>query len=296
MKPFVAFATIETFNSILTYETQNLLCKSKTNLIKYIIIMISKLKEMLISHKEAISFDQNSQRTKSSLIKILSKNKIWWWKFWNVYKSKIKIWDKYREFAIKRFIDTRDDANKSILIHKRLKEISVPTWTTYRKIESDWSILMTLWNKDGSFVFSSNNGSLDASVLRKDKINKIDNLSEFYQSAYDIIKKVTENNMKLYFDAYMFKYKENELSMIVWDFDRIQEDQKENLSNIKSYNIREFCYALLHSSDYFVIHNDFFRWFAYFMINKQNSWDTFLSWLNLDCIYNDVWNQTIRGY
>jgi hypothetical protein len=51
--------------------------------------------------------------------------------------------------------------------------------------------------------------------LKENKIDKVNNLTEFYESAYNVIKKLIENNMKTYFDAYMFKYKDNNLNLIV---------------------------------------------------------------------------------
>jgi hypothetical protein len=102
--------------------------------------------------------------------------------------------------------------------------------------------------------------------------------------------------MKTYFDAYMFKYKDNNLNLIVWDFDCI-ENKKDNLNNeIKLYNITEFYYSLLEASKFFVMNNTFATWFAYYLLNKQKNWDLFLSWINLNSIYADVDNLHARKY
>lgn len=227
--------------------------------------------------------------TKKSLIKILDKEKIGWWNYGKVSKVDIEVWDKKRKFAIKNFKDWEGVLNHSTDIYNILKKYKIDTWVTYRKIVGENSILMTLWNKDESYMFSSNNWSKDSQYLQKNPIEKINNLNDFYEQSYLNIKKLVDANLSAYFDSYIFKYKDNNLNSIVWDFDEIKE-KKIELTDLISNNIAEFCYALLRSAKYFEMTNDLFRKFAYFLLDKQQKNDPFLKDIDLEQIYNYVDN------
>ncbi|HRU50502.1 MAG TPA: hypothetical protein P5155_03270 [Candidatus Absconditabacterales bacterium] len=251
------------------------------------------LREKLVTKYKAIGLDEKLQLTKSSLVKILSKEKIGGGKYGTVYNSKVKVGKKHRGFAIKKFIDQQGDPDKSVLIHKQLKDIGVPTWTTYRKLIPDNSLLMTLGNKDGSYLFSANNSSLDSASLKKNRIEKIDNINAFYESAYDTIKKLTINNRDVFFDAYMFKYKDNKMDLIVGDFDSLKQNEENEF--LLENNIYEFCYALLRARHHFLKGDNIFDGFASFLIKKQNLGDPFLSKIDLNNIYNVAYRSFYIG-
>lgn len=235
------------------------------------------------------SIDNSWNVTKSSLIKIFNKEKIWWWHCGNISKVDVKIGEKNRKFAVKDFKNWEKTLNHSLWIYDILKQNNVDTWTTYRKIAWKNSVLMTLWNKSWSLIFSSNNWSEDLKYLKENKIDNINNLDDFYNNSYLNIKKLIDANLFVYFDSYIFEYKNNDLHLIVWDFDEIKKNEKERDFLIAN-NIYEYCYALLLSWKYFKRDDDLFTQFAFYLLDQQGKNDLYLKNINLDKIFDIVLN------
>ena len=245
-----------------------------------------------LNTSKALAVDKNWETIKSSLIKILNKEKIWWGKFGVVSSANVIVWNKKRVFAIKDFIglDRKEEMDLALSIFQKLKEIRIPTWTTYRKIEWKRSIIMTLWNKDWSLIFSANNGSKDSEQTKLSPISEITNLDDFFSSCLDILGVLTKNWVETFFDSYIYKYNSNQLGMIVWDFDKMFLYESGNLELLR-YNIYQLCYCFLRASEYFVLWEDFFRKFAHFLLDEQKKGNHTLKDIDLDSLFNEVYNK-----
>jgi len=246
------------------------------------------IKNLLWLNK-ANAIKQTCEWTQQSLIRILDREKIWEGVFGKIYKAKVKIGNKKKDFAIKEF-GSEAMANNAIAMYHKIKKIWIPTWTTYRSIGKK-SVLMTLGNKNWELVFSANNESNDSKTAKISPIAKIsdDTLNKFFDSALDTSDKLSSNKIVSYFDACIFVYKDEELKLLVWDFDKI-DNADEDAHNLMIKNIQEIAYAFLRAEPYFKMGEELFNKFAYHLISLQKQWDSRLK--NIDI--NEVCNRAYR--
>lgn len=240
--------------------------------------------------------DEQLKVKRSSLLSILEIKNIWWWRYGEVYKIKVKIWNRIREYALKEFHGKRyppeSSKNHSIRVYHKLKKLGVDVGVTYRELEI-WKtekryIIMTLENKDGSLVFGAENLSDDDWKTRSNPITQINNLNSFYNNAYrDLKEKVSQWNIDLFFDTYLYKYKDGNLSLKIRDFDRVDTKNLEGI-DLKKYNIREMAYSFFASYKHFWDNIKLFENFLLFLKWKQKEKDPFLKDIDIDEIFNNA--------
>ncbi len=225
--------------------------------------IISYVKDLLNFNK----VKKVSDGYKTSMIKILDNKTIGEWACGKITRNTISIWRRKRKLAMKHF-NSEKLKQHSLNTYAKLKETKIPTWNTYRNIEWEASVLMTRWNKEkASFVVSSNgwkNTSKDSEKLRKNPIaiNTISNLDDCFSTCLDTIEKLSKNKIKAPSDSYMVIYKNNEIKIIIWDFDSVRTTDKndiffddkmmsEDYKTIFEQNLKDFCVFIGIVSVYF---------------------------------------------
>ena len=97
-----------------------------------------------------------------------------------------------------------------------MKEAQLPTRTTYRGINRTFEVLMTLGNADGALLFSPHNDSKDREKAKSEHIfEKITNKDMFFEEAFSLLVKASEQGILLPWDAYFLKVKNGEFSLII---------------------------------------------------------------------------------
>jgi len=224
--------------------------------------MLEYIKKLLHISEKKIEVKATKDHINESLIKILSKSEIWSWSYGIVYKAKVKIWDKIRNFAIKSFQKPSKDREYNFTpeiqhcldTHKLLKEHNIPTWNTYRELKWENSILMTLWgHKEWEILFSANNNSKDINNLIQNRIKLgTEELNKFFEKAINIITNVSKINMMIFFDSFIFSYYKGDLDIIIGDLDRVEIDKyPSTIEAIVDVNIRRFWTCLSRLKPYF---------------------------------------------
>ncbi len=149
--------------------------------------------------------------------------------------QKGKIIRKNKDFVIKQFPNEKI-CNHSYKIWETIKELKLPTYTTYRKIENN-QILMTNLSTKKQFTISVNNNSEDSIVLVSEKINQIPNFTEFIENSIIIIKKLSQNNIFLIPYTYFILIDKNKsnIQLFIGDFDFVETNkhncEKDNFIN-----------------------------------------------------------------
>ena len=185
----------------------------------------------------AYRIDKNWEQTSWILLKVLAETPIGEWFYAAVSKVDLNFKGKKLAFAKKTFKNPDKSVQFSEFQHsldmrRRLKSAGLPTWQTYRPIEGENQILMTLGNKDQDMLISPHN------LWEKEKV--------------------------------FLKVHDQKVSLLVGDFDQIGV-WKRNVDEhiIFSSNIEQFWLFLLEIGKNLNIqlYSDFFN----FLIKQQNS-------------------------
>ena len=101
---------------------------------------------------------------------------------------------------------------------------------------------MTLGNVDGSLLFSPHNESKDREKAKSEYVfEKIANKDVFFEDAWKAIIQSAEENLILAWDSYFLKWKDENLSFLIGDFDQVCVWEKNPpLSQKIEKNIEEF--------------------------------------------------------
>ncbi len=185
---------------------------------------------------KVFSFDDPEQN-KSTRLKINKVNRILgsgsysrWVAEVNVeLENDTRIEKTTHNMVIKRYegkkTDATQDLKQSYENYKALKEIEIPTWTTYRIKEEHKLALMTLGIKEGEILLTANDDDqIDIAPLKENPVKKIDNLDEFVLKASQILEKVNIHGYRLSADSYGVIFKPQQNALGVYNIDIIISD------------------------------------------------------------------------
>ena len=224
----------------------------------------------------AYRLDKNWEQTSWALLKVLAETPIGEWFYAAVSKVDLDFKGKKLAFAKKTFknLDKAVQFSKfqhSLDMRRCVKSAGLPTWQTYRPIEGENQILMTLGNKDQDMLISPHN------LWEKEKVflqgcrgNLLNDQELFFQDIFSLIQKSSDNKLSLAWDACFLKVYDQKVSLLVGDFDQIgvwKRNADEHI--IFSSNIEQLWLFLLQIEKNLNIqlYSDFFT----FLIKQQNS-------------------------
>ncbi len=244
-----------------------------------------------IPFQEITRYDKDLKKVSTSLVQILDEKPIWKGFYGDVSEVLVDYKGKKLRFAKKSF-ETSQDACISHLRYQKVKEAKLPTRTTYRGINRTFEVLMTLGNADGSLLFSPHNESKDREKAKSEHIfEKISNKDAFFEQAYSLLVKWSEQGILLPWDAYFLKVKNGELSLIVWDFDQISLWRKTPSMQLRlEDSIKEFFGFLSRVDAYFGL--EYREEFFNLLKKKQEKWENILSNIDIQSLYH--WCNFIR--
>ena len=125
-------------------------------------------------------------------VEIKNKERIGTGFYGDVYRSDISIVDDEErlrtlrnKFAIKEFKDysKADLAERALKIHEALKSAGVETWSTYRRIKNEKSILMTDGERGDTMIISTTDASKSKNILRNESLNRIEGFEQAIENA-----------------------------------------------------------------------------------------------------------------
>ena len=145
---------------------------------------------------------------------------------------------------------------------------------------------MTLGNADGSLLFSPHNESKDREKAKSEHIfEKITNKDMFFEEAFSLLVKASEQGILLSWDAYFLKVKNGEFSLIIWDFDQISLWRKIPSMQLRlEDSIKEFFGFLSSVDTYFG--SEYREAFFNFLKKKQEIWDSILANMDIQSFYS----------
>ena len=224
----------------------------------------------------AYRLDKNWEKTSWALLKVLAESPIGEWFYATVSKVDLDFNGKKLAFAKKTFKNPDKSVQfskfqHSLDIRRRVKSAGLPTWHTYRPIEGENQILMTLGNKDQDMLISPHNlWEREKVFLQGCRANLFGDQELFFQDIFSLIQKSSDNKLSLAWDACFLKVHDQKVSLLVGDFDQIGV-WKRNVDEhvIFSSNIEQLWLFLLQIEKNLNIqlYSDFFN----FLIKQQNS-------------------------
>ena len=224
----------------------------------------------------AYRLDKNWEQTSWALLKVIAESPIGEWFYATVSKVDLDFKGKKLAFAKKTFKNPDKSVQFSEFQHsldmrRRLKSAGLPTWQTYRPIEGENQILMTLGNKDQDMLISPHNlWEKEKVFLQGCRASLLNDQELFFQDIFSLIQKSSDNKLSLAWDACFLKVHDQKVSLLVGDFDQIGV-WKRNVDEhiIFSSNIEQLWLFLLQIEKNLNIqlYSDFFN----FLIKQQNS-------------------------
>ena len=224
----------------------------------------------------AYRIDKNWEKTSWALLKVLAESPIGEWFYATVSKVDLDFKGKKLAFAKKTFKNPNktvqfSEFQHSLDMRRRLKSAGLPTWQTYRPIEGENQILMTLGNKDQDMLISPHNlWEKEKVFLQGYRANLLNDQELFFQDIFSLIQKSSDNKLSLAWDACFLKVHDQKVSLLVGDFDQIgvwKRNVDENV--IFSSNIEQLWLFLLaiEKNLNIQLYSDFFT----FLIKQQNA-------------------------